>query len=568
MRRVFLYVCATFATMLASTEAFAAVHWGSVSNNGCTQLNKRTFAAQLLDIPWGQDWNTACFNTAAVINGQFFAHPTRCNNMFFGEWGEWDVTDTACPHWSAIAQNECTNINVRKFSAQLLDIPSGVSWATACAAEPATINGQTFLHPARCNNMIVGEWGEWDVTDTACPHWSTIATNECNGIGTRKFSAQILDAPSGVSWATACFSEPAVINGQVFASPARCNNMGIGEWGEWDVPAAECPHWSSLEAKECTGLGVRRFAAQILDVPSGVSWEAACFSEPVTINGAFFPSPAECNNMGIGEWGEWDAPDDTCPHWHLQEIACSSSDDATRIWRGHLEEIPDDVSWHDACMFTPADIEGQHFDGATFCWDPFEFGDFLVDDPECPVCGDGTCEYAGGYQETCTTCPEDCGACPPPPVCGDGDCDGGETPSTCSTDCGTCGNNDCDAGETCGTCEHDCGPCPTTCSGAIAGPGATVYRIGIEDLGSHCGLALMFYLANSQAEAETCGQNELSGVQTIVPNAIPDQYTYSTSFLEEPCVQTTFFAFSPEDAAICGPWRGYPYHSTCLWSPE
>jgi TolB protein len=52
-----------------------------------------------------------------------------------------------------------------------------------------------------------------------------------------------------------------------------------------------------------------------------------------------------------------------------------------------------------------------------------------------PVCGDGTCNGT----ETCSSCPADCGVCPPPtPVCGDGICNGQETCSTCSDDCGTC----------------------------------------------------------------------------------------------------------------------------------
>jgi hypothetical protein len=57
--------------------------------------------------------------------------------------------------------------------------------------------------------------------------------------------------------------------------------------------------------------------------------------------------------------------------------------------------------------------------------------------PTTSLCGDGTCNES----ETCATCPEDCGPCPP--VCGDGVCD----------EC-----------ETCGTCPEDCGPCPTSCT--------------------------------------------------------------------------------------------------------
>jgi Trypsin len=52
------------------------------------------------------------------------------------------------------------------------------------------------------------------------------------------------------------------------------------------------------------------------------------------------------------------------------------------------------------------------------------------------ACGDGLCQGLEG----CSSCPGDCGACPPPPpnVCGDGNCTGGESCSTCGTDCGRC----------------------------------------------------------------------------------------------------------------------------------
>jgi cysteine-rich repeat protein len=79
---------------------------------------------------------------------------------------------------------------------------------------------------------------------------------------------------------------------------------------------------------------------------------------------------------------------------------------------------------------------------------------------ECPPeCGDGVCNG----DETCETCPEDCGECPP--ECGDGVCEGDETCETCPEDCGECppecGDGVCEGDETCGTCPEDCGECPT-----------------------------------------------------------------------------------------------------------
>ncbi len=80
-----------------------------------------------------------------------------------------------------------------------------------------------------------------------------------------------------------------------------------------------------------------------------------------------------------------------------------------------------------------------------------------------PWCGSGTC----GGAETCTSCPADCGVCPP--VCGDGDCKGGETCTGCPADCGvcppTCGDGDCNGAETCKGCPADCGVCPVPDAG-------------------------------------------------------------------------------------------------------
>ncbi len=80
--------------------------------------------------------------------------------------------------------------------------------------------------------------------------------------------------------------------------------------------------------------------------------------------------------------------------------------------------------------------------------------------PSCPsLCGNGVCDSG----ETCSTCAQDCGACP---FCGDGHCTSGEDCSNCSQDCGecgpSCGDGQCNGDETCSTCSPDCGVCPGT----------------------------------------------------------------------------------------------------------
>jgi hypothetical protein len=83
--------------------------------------------------------------------------------------------------------------------------------------------------------------------------------------------------------------------------------------------------------------------------------------------------------------------------------------------------------------------------------------------PCVPICGDGKCEPP----EDCETCPQDCGPCLPPPVCGDGVCDENENCQNCPQDCGPCvpicGDGKCEPPEDCETCPQDCGPCLPYC---------------------------------------------------------------------------------------------------------
>jgi hypothetical protein len=79
-------------------------------------------------------------------------------------------------------------------------------------------------------------------------------------------------------------------------------------------------------------------------------------------------------------------------------------------------------------------------------------------------CGDSSCQA----EEDCTSCPEDCGACPD--TCGDGECQLYEDCSTCELDCGPCfwcGDAYCDPEEDCESCPDDCGRCPILCGDGI-----------------------------------------------------------------------------------------------------
>ncbi|GLQ34931.1 hypothetical protein GCM10007939_12140 [Amylibacter marinus] len=75
--------------------AQGAMHWGPVKADACNG-GKRQYSAILWDIPWGHDWEKACFSHPNTINGHYFARPHRCKNSGTHMWGEWDVPDPSC----------------------------------------------------------------------------------------------------------------------------------------------------------------------------------------------------------------------------------------------------------------------------------------------------------------------------------------------------------------------------------------------------------------------------------------------------------------------------------------
>ena len=101
-------------------------------------------------------------------------------------------------------------------------------------------------------------------------------------------------------------------------------------------------------------------------------------------------------------------------------------------------------------------------------------GEFSLDVTSEPQCGDLVCQ-----DETCLSCPTDCGRCPPPVACGDGVCAAGqESCASCLSDCGACpvprcGDGTCQAGESCGSCPADCGDCGPSCGDGTCDPGET-----------------------------------------------------------------------------------------------
>ena len=92
MRKFWLGVllCVAFISTASAQE-----HWGTFKRDGCTGPGLRQYSAILWGVPWGQSWEDACARMPARINGQRFAHPTRCVTNI-NEWGEFDVQDSGC----------------------------------------------------------------------------------------------------------------------------------------------------------------------------------------------------------------------------------------------------------------------------------------------------------------------------------------------------------------------------------------------------------------------------------------------------------------------------------------
>lgn len=73
-----------------------AMQWGPTKEDACTKPGYRQHSAILWNIPWGQDWEQACFSHPNTIKGHYFAKPHRCKHSGTNMWGEWDVPDGRC----------------------------------------------------------------------------------------------------------------------------------------------------------------------------------------------------------------------------------------------------------------------------------------------------------------------------------------------------------------------------------------------------------------------------------------------------------------------------------------
>jgi hypothetical protein len=192
----------------------------------------------------------------------------------------------------------------------------------------------------------------------------------------------------------------------------------------------------------------------------------------------------------------------------------------------------------------------------------------------CPVdcgtcssnCGDGICSGVG-YGETCSTCAADCSACTP--TCGDGSCNSDETHATCAGDCpATCGDGVCLGGESCLTCVQDCGGCSSTCGDHVCADDES-YLSCSADCGPSCGDGICDPYETSEScdrdcarpvwvgcgiEAFCSGDGECQG-------SPPDCGAWSGCGDEAMCLAGEGACWYP--APACGDWLGCGASAVC-----
>ncbi len=259
---------AAFAAFLAfSCTAQAKVHWGNWKKDGCTKPGYRQYSSVLWGIPWGVSWELTCaktpVNSSTGLKGLprngIPPAPSRCRNAGGHMWGEVDVLDSSCAlkktaprlKWGDFKKDDCVGNHVRQYSAQLLNIPAGMSWEDACKAAQGIPYGATAGSSSlkdrldqttsasladRCEKgsalgITTGVWGEYDVEDTSCKldlgklSWGTWKQGPCitvplsfdsNGMPSgarqlREYSSVLWNIPYGQSWEAACSKMPVTI---------------------------------------------------------------------------------------------------------------------------------------------------------------------------------------------------------------------------------------------------------------------------------------------------------------------------------------------------------------------
>jgi hypothetical protein len=169
MRRIAKTFCSLgFVTLCLSTSSLVRADnpsWGTAKDDGCIDIGWRQYAARLWNTQG--DWDLACKNMPADASP--YGKPHKCDNhgLFGGEWGVWLVNDQTCKAKWDVQQSFCNAPGKEFIAAKLFDIPSNVTWETACRQTPLDVNGSSYL-ASKCTQTPTGEWGEFSVDNDRC----------------------------------------------------------------------------------------------------------------------------------------------------------------------------------------------------------------------------------------------------------------------------------------------------------------------------------------------------------------------------------------------------------------
>jgi hypothetical protein len=122
---------------------------------------------------------------------------------------------------------------------------------------------------------------------------------------------------------------------------------------------AAADYWGSFKRDHCTKRGFRQYSSQLMDIPWGQDWTVACNRKPADIFGYTFSKPARCPPPNNGQWGEFDVPDGSCPHWgELKDDGCEGAKPSQMVRRysAVLWDIPPGQDWLGFCYETPREF--------------------------------------------------------------------------------------------------------------------------------------------------------------------------------------------------------------------
>jgi len=151
----------------------------------------------------------------------------------------------------------------------------------------------------------------------------------------------------------------------------------------------------------------------------------------------------ECNAGETTETCSQDCNDCVLPDGeyisHFSELGCTGTEGYYTLYAGGRFACRPDDSEGALCGTVHYTATHKSYSYKGVCYDEWPEGNTLTDfvrvyrngcEPEPdPYCGDGTCNG----DESCLTCPSDCGECGP--VCGDNVCEPPETLLSCPKDC-------------------------------------------------------------------------------------------------------------------------------------